>query len=258
MLIENCIERVILKTLNNKIWFYSLSITPEKARELFENKTMVKAEGIYKSLYNANSLGESYLIDHKSKRHQLVSLGLKLRSYYLTLSETEAISMMKQKGVFDATYNTNSEFENQFELLEIDGDTVLLDYETNLAWHTFMPQILAGEVDDSFDGEIDSPINKALNWLKKQNKKGYAHFYDWRLPTIEEAAYLLERVKNQHWKFHNSTQFHNAKYILTGDEDSHGKRWIVDYKNRRIHAINNDYQNPETADLNIIVVRSNQ
>jgi hypothetical protein len=77
-------------------WFYSLSIEPEKARGLFEKKSLLKVEGYFQSLYNTNSLSEVYVINPNGERYQLFTPGIKLRSDYMILSQNEVISMIKE------------------------------------------------------------------------------------------------------------------------------------------------------------------
>ena len=72
-------------------------------------------------------------------------------------------------------------FQHEYEAMTINGDDVVLDHATRLMWQR----------------------SRTSNWLTLQeaegfiaelNKERYAGFSDWRLPTVEELASLLEPI----------------------------------------------------------------
>ncbi len=236
---ERKIYRVQVEEMPSKLlWFYSLSIEPEKARKLFDKESLLKVEGYYKSLYNTNSLSEVYVIDPSGERYQLHITGIKLRSEYLEVQENDVISMLKEKGFFDSNYNPQVEFNNEFEVMKIGQDTVIFDYATNLIWHV--------SVEDPIIGLFRSSKSKMNRWIDKQNKKPYAGLHNWRLPTLEEAASLLKRSKNSTNNLHITPIFPYASEVLTGDKAGIHLRsvnikkveylyWIVDLREGKVN-----------------------
>jgi hypothetical protein len=67
---------------------------------------------------------------------------------------------------------------------------------------------------------------KAKKWLRKLNRKGYAGYKDWRLPTLEEAASLLESsIRNG---LYIDPVFSNEHvYMLTGDVHGSEDAWGI-------------------------------
>jgi hypothetical protein len=136
----------------------------------------------FTNLNGINYFIQAYIIDPVLGELELFS-AVRLRSNYIILSKDGARSMIKRRGFFDKGLNKTGDFLNQFELIEINGDKVVIDYAANLTWH-----------------QSGSPwhmtLKEAEYWVENLNKKGYAGHHDWRLPTLEEGASLLEGTKN--------------------------------------------------------------
>ena len=73
----------------------------------------------------------------------------------------------------------HSTINHDYEEDIIEDDKVVIDHATGLMWHQ----------SGSFK---NMSWKKAKKWVTKLNENGYAGFTDWRLPTLEEAASLLE------------------------------------------------------------------
>lgn len=168
--------------------------------------------------------------------------GVRLRSNYITLSEIDVISMLKQKGFIESTKNPSGKFIHEYELVEIRGDKVVLDYATGLMWHPSGSNI--------FINIVFSPSSrKALKWLNKLNKKGYTGFHDWRYPTVEEAASLLEKFKwegppslmskytKDGYIYVNPIFPLKQKVIWTGDKENSKRNWVVDLYSGKIFPV---------------------
>ena len=68
--------------------------------------------------------------------------------------------------------------------------------------------------------------NKAKEWVRSLNSRGYAGHHDWRLPTVEEAASLLESNKRN--DLYIDPIFSNKhKWIWTGDRYRSEAAWNV-------------------------------
>jgi hypothetical protein len=139
-----------------------------------------------------------------------------LRSEYKTVSEDEVKSMVNSRSFFDKRWNRYRSFPNNFELKIVEEHKVVIDHATGLVWH-----------------QSGSPFPlkyaEAALWIKDLNNKGYAGYYNWRLPTVEEAASLLERKRTN--KRHIDPLFSIEQHsILTGDVYSEVRLWGVSYQ----------------------------
>jgi len=107
----------------------------------------------------------------------------KFRAKSKKLSLNDVVLMLKKYDFSDAlSYQSGKGFENHFELKVIEGDTVVIDHSSGLMWQR--------------GGSSQKMKYKAVaRWIKDINKKGFAGYKDWRLPTLEEAMSLVEPEK---------------------------------------------------------------
>ena len=103
-----------------------------------------------------------------------------LRSETATLSTDDVKAMIKKFDFFDKTKNKEGQgFQNHYKIETKKGDKVVIDENSGLMWQQ--------------SGSSKSMLYKdAKKWIDELNKKGYAGFSDWRLPTLEEAMSLME------------------------------------------------------------------
>jgi len=95
------------------------------------------------------------------------------------LSEDYLIDIIKRYDFFDSSWNRHGSFEND---LKDNGDGTITDKRTGLMWQ-----------------KSGSPRAKSWSrgeiYIKDLNRDRFAGYSDWRLPTVEELASLLERKK---------------------------------------------------------------
>lgn len=186
-------------------WYYSIMINPEMAKELYNKRELIKFECNYINLDDRDSLTDVNVYEPISIKLTLIP-SKHLRFNYLTsLSLNEARDMMKY-------FNSMDDLNSQFEIREINGDKVVLDITTRLIWH----QSSALEVMTGLEAE---------QWINLINKKGYAGFHDWRLPTLEEGASLLAKSRNDAGLYIDPVFSSNQEFIWSGDFESHAKLW---------------------------------
>ncbi len=141
---------------------------------------------------------------------------VKLRTQYKVLSVADAKALVKQYGFFDKRWNKFGGFGNQYTLKTIGDQKIVTDRSTNLTWHQSGSQ---------------EPITyeEAIKWLEALNKKKYAGYSDWRLPTLAEAASLLERKAVE--KYHIDPVFSRTQYsMISGDPFTNRVRvWGVSF-----------------------------
>lgn len=149
---------------------------------------------------------------------------IKLRSEYKTLSLEDAQSMLKKynffsrKGRFSKKhFNEDGDFANKYELKIINDANVVVDHATGLMWHQ--------------SGSKLKKYKKLLKWIEELNSNGYAGYSDWRLPTLEEAASLLESTK-MNGRLYIDAAFSKKQFAtLTGDiyKERGQKMWKVSF-----------------------------
>ncbi len=96
------------------------------------------------------------------------------------ISSAEVSEMLKIHGYYDRYRNAEGKIlQNQFNLLEINGDDIIIHIETGLMWQ-------------QSGSEAYMEFKNAEQWIIELNRNGFAGFHDWRLPTLEEAMSLME------------------------------------------------------------------
>jgi hypothetical protein len=94
-------------------------------------------------------------------------------------SEKSINNMLAEYDFFEMSRNFRGSFENEF----IDNnDGTITDKATGLMWQK--------------GGSSSSVENRgAKSYIKQLNKMRFAGFSDWRVPTVEELASLIKKVK---------------------------------------------------------------
>jgi hypothetical protein len=139
---------------------------------------------------------------------------------YKTLSVSQVHSMLnmsirkKKKWGFYG----HSTINHDYNLKAIKGDKVVVDNATGLMWHQSGSRNLMS-------------LQKAEKWARSLNSRGYAGYDDWRLPTLEEAASLLESSKKNGYSYIDPVFSKMQEWIWTGDkledEDGSEAAWRV-------------------------------
>ena len=97
------------------------------------------------------------------------------------LKEKDIGPLVKEKNFFDKKLNETGDFTNDF----VDnGDGTITDQATGLMW-------------EQGGSKRDKSLYMAKKYVKKLNKKKFAGYNDWRIPTIEELYSLLEPNKSK-------------------------------------------------------------
>lgn len=157
------------------------------------------------------------------------------------LLRSEPISDLNQEAVFDmikfndffgVVWNeVGKGVTHRYELREYQSEKVVFDHATGLMWQQA--------------GSSDSMIyENAKNYLFGLNKKRFAGFDDWRLPTLEEAMSLMECEK-KNGDLHIDRIFErDQRWIWTADKESPGRVWVVFFNLGfcdQLHAVEYNY-----------------
>lgn len=162
-----------------------------------------------------------------------------LRSTPKPLLKEDVRTALRSRNLFEKYYNKTGNFENHYELQTINGHAVVIDYATGLMW------MRAGSTDYM-------NYEKARNWVASLNRDKFSGYSDWRIPTLEEAASLLENKENRFNLFLDEIFAREQRYIWTGDAFGEDKAWAVDFYAGDVNPVG------VTFDAFIRPVRSNK
>ncbi|GAX59798.1 peptidase C14 caspase catalytic subunit [Candidatus Scalindua japonica] len=142
----------------------------------------------------------------------------RLRSSYKDLSVTQIQSMPYIEIREDQEWGVygHSTIRHQYEAMSIVYDKIVIDHTTGLMWH-------------QNGSERFKDREKISEWVDNLNLKGYAGFSDWRLPTAEEAASLLEPEKKFGAMYVDSLFDKKQTLIWTGDSYGPDAAWIISF-----------------------------
>ena len=177
-----------------------------------------KADNPYSSEDEQQRQSAEQRIKELTEPEVKVQARVSLRSSAQSLSWNEGKSMIKRKNFFDSKWNKSGGFNNQYESRVIDGDMVIIDHATGLMWHQ--------------SGSEEYMIyDRAKEWVDELNHKGYAGYSDWRLPTLEEGASLIERIKMNGDLYIDPKFSDKQNWIWTSDTvtDHPGRVWVVHF-----------------------------
>ncbi len=139
-----------------------------------------------------------------------------LRSSYMNLSVSQVQSMsnisIRRKKAWG--YYGHSTIQHEYEAETIGDNKVVIDHATGLMWHP----------SGSYEYMKRKEIKK---WIRSFNSRGYAGYYDWRVPTVEEAASLLESSEKNGNLYIDTMFDKKQRWIWTGDSCSSGGMWRV-------------------------------
>ena len=106
---------------------------------------------------------------------------------------------------------------NRFAVKTLHRDEVVIDRTTGLMWQ-------------QSDSSQQMVYSLAMEWINNLNKRGFAGFNDWRLPTLEEAMTLMESSPNTDGLYidpiFNSKQ---RLWMWTSDRRDADSAWYVNF-----------------------------
>lgn len=150
-----------------------------------------------------------------------------LRSSYSDLSVSQVQSMpnisIREKN--DWGFYGHSTIIHRYGLELINGDKVVIDHATGLMWHQ--------------NGSDNSmKLNVAKQWVRDLNSRGHAGYSDWRLPTVEEVASLLEPSEKDGGLYIDPIFGNKPEWIWTGDEYGSEGAWGVYFGSGLVFWVN--------------------
>jgi hypothetical protein len=152
------------------------------------------------------------------------SIGLRSSYRKLSVSQVQSMPNISIREKNDWGFFGHSTIIHRYGLKVINGDKVVIDHATGLMWHQ-------SSADENMEWE------NAKKWVRELNSRGYSGYSDWRLPTVEEAASLLESSKSN--GLYIDPGFSNKQeWIWTGDEYGSEGAWGVYFGNGLVFWVN--------------------
>ncbi len=137
---------------------------------------------------------------------------IKLRMIPSTINTTKIRKQFEAMGFRDVEWNPDGDFPNEYEAISINGDKIVVDYTSGLMWQQ------SGSINEML-------FNETADYVKYNlNGRHFACFDDWRLPTLDELASLIEPVKNN--DSHIDNVFDNEQqWLWSCDRKRSGVNW---------------------------------
>ncbi len=170
----------------------------------------------------------SFVFISMSVIHSAEEPHMTLRSSYkdLTVFQVQSMSNISIRKKKDWGFVVHSTIRHSYNLRSISGDNVVVDSATGLMWHQ------NGFSEKSFAYGTSNVLSwdKAREWVRNLNSRGYAGYHDWRLPTVEEAASLLESSKSN-GRYIDPVFSKKQEWMWTGDRKTGSKAaWEVNFR----------------------------
>ncbi len=124
--------------------------------------------------------------------------------------------MLHNQGFFDSNKNESGKgIKHHYLSMKFDKDLVVIDLATGIMWQQ------SGSPKYLYWKDVQT-------WIDDLNRKGYAGFHDWRLPTLEEAMSLMEPKELNSGLYIDPVFDKTQRWIWTADQVAGGSlRWVV-------------------------------
>ncbi|GJQ59865.1 MAG: DUF1566 domain-containing protein [Candidatus Scalindua sp. AMX11] len=143
---------------------------------------------------------------------------VKLRSLYrdLSVKQIQSTPHIIIRKKMEWGFWGHSSLAHNYETKTVNGDKVIIDRVTGLIW------LQSGSAETL-------TWSHAKEWLLDLNHRTYAGFSKWRLPTVDEAASLLESSKQDQSLYINAVFDKKQEWIWTGDSYDSRNSWSADF-----------------------------
>ncbi len=176
----------------------------------------------------------------KAEKEKVAAIAEAESFKFSTIHIDELIKRLRSGNLADKYYNAKGDYKNSYKLKVVKGSKVVVDKASGLMW------MQDGSADYHVFGEVEK-------WVTGLRQRGYAGYHDWRLPTVNEAATLLENKEASGSLYIDSIFSGKQPYIWTGDVSAKkGHRWALDFYGGDWNEV------PEGTAAYIRLVRKNQ
>lgn len=133
------------------------------------------------------------------------------------INDDQIQPLIQKWKFFDSALNPEGHFSNS--LVDNGDGATVYDERTGLSWQR--------------TGLDIASIRTMQRNIEELNRKGFAGFHDWRMPTMEEAMSLMEPSMNGKGLYLNSCFSKDQPFIFVAAKRKPGGYWFVDYKQGR-------------------------
>jgi hypothetical protein len=188
-----------------------------------QNTDQVPMFGILKNIDKQRKAGELvfFLNDDELERlkelkRQAQNNKVVLRSSYkeLSIHEIQSMPHVDIREEMEWGFYGHSKIRHKYEAKTIGYDKVVIDHATGLMWH-------------QNGSESFMKKDKITKWIDDLNLLGYAGYKDWRLPTVEEAASLLESEEKYGGIYVDTVFDKKQTWLWTGDNYHSDAVWVI-------------------------------
>jgi hypothetical protein len=145
--------------------------------------------------------------------------GTRLRTEPRTLSDDDVRNLIKEHDFFCKKYDWTKKWANpsgNFKKdLKDNGEGTITDRATGLMWQ-------------QVGSESRMAFKDAPGYVEQMNQSGFAGYSDWRLPTLEELASLLESEKKD-GLYINPLFDRKQRYCWSADHRPSGGAWRANF-----------------------------
>ncbi len=142
---------------------------------------------------------------------------------YGQLLKPERIQLLSKKfdkNSCDSQLNESVDFKNDFRN---NGNGTVTDLRTNLMWQRL-------------GSEIPKMYWNAIEYVQSLNSESFAGYRDWRLPTIEELASLLEREKMNGDLYIDPLFDKKQRWCWSSDKCKPNGQWSVRFSTGKVNS----------------------
>ncbi|MFH1487291.1 MAG: DUF1566 domain-containing protein, partial [Pseudomonadota bacterium] len=187
---------------------YAIDIGLEKTGELREEIKTEKDHVQTRDVREAEEIGK----DEEK--------GVQLRREGREITRDDVREVLLRYNFYSSCWNYNHDFCNPtgvFDNLFIDNDDgTISDHSTRLIWQ-------------KGGSSSELTVRDAVEYVKKMNRENFAGFSDWRLPTIEELASLVENVWINGDLFIEAVFDQKQKSCWSSDTHGSERAWKVNF-----------------------------
>ncbi len=176
-------------------------------------KDFTTGRHLAEAISKINKLEDAALLQKETAK-KTIKQQTKLRSTYTTMDYQEVNSIIQKYNFFDSSFNKNGSFRSQYKKQFIGGAEVIIDETMGIMWY-------AGSSSKKMS------YKKAEKWVGSLNQGKYGGYGNWRIPTVEEAATLLRKNKNEGELYMDGLFTGNTTSIWTGDTQRFQTYWII-------------------------------
>ena len=138
---------------------------------------------------------------------------------HCTLADDQVGPLIRQWNFYDAQLNPQGTFDNA--LADAGDGLTVIDERTGIMWQQAGLDLCS--------------IRSMMRSIEQLNKKGFAGYHDWRMPTVEEAMSLMETTPNAKGVHLHPCFSKEQPFIFVAARRKPTGYWFVDYRQGKVY-----------------------